>query len=59
MTRGQGNCGRKKLITRENNSIIKKENSERGFVYEKICYVCIALAIAIKIVIANAIPKKY
>ncbi len=32
--------------------------SEGGLIYETICYVCIALAIAIKIVvIANAIPE--
>ena len=35
-----------RLICQENNGIIKKI-SERGFVYETICYVCIALAIAI------------
>ncbi len=34
-----------RLICQENNGIIKKI-SERGFVYETICYVCIALAIA-------------
>ena len=46
----------KRLICQESDDIIKKI-SERGFVYETICYVCIALAIAKKIVIANAIPK--
>ncbi len=36
-------------------------NEKGGSVYEEICYVCIALAIAIKelFVIVNAIPKKY
>lgn len=37
--------------------MIKKLLSERGSVYETICYVCIALAIAV-IVIANAFPEK-
>ncbi|MDE6911281.1 MAG: hypothetical protein K2P44_12550 [Lachnospiraceae bacterium] len=39
----------KKLIIFKNNGIIQKRlQRERGFVYETICYVCIARAIAIK-----------
>ncbi len=45
------------LISSTHSDMIKKEISERGFVYETICYGCIALAIAGKIVIANAIPE--
>lgn len=35
-------------------------NKYKGLIYETICYVCIALAIAIYpiIVIANAVPEK-
>ncbi|MEZ3426391.1 MAG: hypothetical protein K1W13_03155 [Lachnospiraceae bacterium] len=35
------------LIYSIKDDIIKNKISERGFVYETICYVCIALAIAI------------
>lgn len=38
----------KKLISHKNNGILKKKCRRGIFVYETICYVCVALAIAIK-----------
>ena len=44
-----GVAGQFSLIAHKNNGIIeKKVQRERGVVYETLCYVCIALAIAIK-----------
>ncbi len=42
------NSSVKTLLYRQNSAIVKKEKPEGGFLYETICYVCIALAIAIK-----------
>ena len=43
------------LIIYKNNGMIQKRiQRERGFVYETICYVCIALAIAMHTIDAAA-----
>lgn len=48
---------KEKLIIYKNNGIMQKRfQRERGFVYETICYVCIALAIAIHTI--ESVPCK-